>query len=568
MKKKRLHALSGQVASELEKNTQFQKYHNQRAGHGFAAEDANALHETLQGKHVEKVGLSNAENGPDRITDGIAIQTKYYNTPQRTVNSSFGENGFRYTGQQLEVPADQYEQAVELFRDKIRVGAVRDSSGQIITDERQAEEIVKRGSVTYEQACNIAKAGNIDSLCFDAKNQIVSTGCICGISFVISFANYMWSGQKTKEALNYAFNDALAYGTTSFIVGIAASQLMRTKMAAGLTGTMRYGVKFLAKHSLGKVGINKIASASLGKPVQGIAAINHMSKLLRSTVVTGVIAVGVTSAPDFYRAAFARSISWAQFTKNLAISASSVAGGVGGWAAGAAAGAAVGSLVPFVGTAIGAVAGGIAGAIGGSLGASTVAQALADSLCEDDSVEMIELVKAEIVSLAADFFLSEKEIEILPHKLEDKISATFLRDVYGSGSENSTRSKYIRSKIRYVFEDIAQSRPAIIMPTDMVLHKKINRIVWIAGLHPLDPRLKILQLLAFTKRTCGNLVESYLQKDKNARLKMMGWGTAIVIGAWMSVSLLYSAFPFFTLFVACSALTITYVKDGVRHRIQ
>ena len=78
------------IASHLETETQFQKYHNTRAGHSFAAEDANALNDVLSGKHVDKSGLSNAKNGPDRIVNGTQyIQTKYCQSAQKTINAAF-----------------------------------------------------------------------------------------------------------------------------------------------------------------------------------------------------------------------------------------------------------------------------------------------------------------------------------------------------------------------------------------------------------------------------------------------------------------------------------------------
>ena len=55
---------------------QWTKYHS-RQGHGFAAEDANAMHDSWQGKSVDKVGMDNALNGADRVVNGIQIQTKY-----------------------------------------------------------------------------------------------------------------------------------------------------------------------------------------------------------------------------------------------------------------------------------------------------------------------------------------------------------------------------------------------------------------------------------------------------------------------------------------------------------
>jgi len=55
------------------------------------------------------------------------------------------------------------------MRKRIESGQVRD-----VTDPRLAESLVKEGSVTYQQAKNIAKAGNIDSIVFDVKSQAIS----------------------------------------------------------------------------------------------------------------------------------------------------------------------------------------------------------------------------------------------------------------------------------------------------------------------------------------------------------------------------------------------------------
>ena len=46
-------------------------------GHGFAAEQANNLHDFLTGKDTKIVGGDNANDGPDRMVNGVNIQTKY-----------------------------------------------------------------------------------------------------------------------------------------------------------------------------------------------------------------------------------------------------------------------------------------------------------------------------------------------------------------------------------------------------------------------------------------------------------------------------------------------------------
>ena len=45
---------------------------------------------------------------------------------------------------------------------------------QGVTDGSEAENLVRKGNVTYAQAKNIAKAGTIDSLKYDAANGVIT----------------------------------------------------------------------------------------------------------------------------------------------------------------------------------------------------------------------------------------------------------------------------------------------------------------------------------------------------------------------------------------------------------
>lgn len=150
------------------------------SGHGFAAEQGNNLIDRLHGKNASVVGGDNAKNGADRKIinrDGsiIWIQDKYYSTATNTVSAAFdSETGnYRYIdaegkAMQLEVPADQYEKAVELMEKRIEKGKVPG-----VSDTSEAKNLVRKGNVTYEQAKNIAKAGTFDSLKYDATNGAI-----------------------------------------------------------------------------------------------------------------------------------------------------------------------------------------------------------------------------------------------------------------------------------------------------------------------------------------------------------------------------------------------------------
>ena len=177
------------VAQALEK-TQIAKYHI-KGGLGFAAEDANNFVDTIRGKSAEIVGISYELNGADRVVDGLLIQSKYFQSAPETVAAAFDSSSgnYRYTGQVLEVPKDQYEACVELMRGRIKQGKVPGFS-----NPADAEKVVQRGTVTYKQARNIARAGNVDSLIFDAGTQAVTSTFVATVSFVVTFAQSRWRG--------------------------------------------------------------------------------------------------------------------------------------------------------------------------------------------------------------------------------------------------------------------------------------------------------------------------------------------------------------------------------------
>ena len=155
-------------------NTQWAKWRG-TGGHGFGAEDVNAQADRLHFAKVEVVGRSNEKDGADRIVNygrkTTAIQTKYYQTAEASIDAAFDtQTGiYRYNGQVIEVPKDQYEDAIKKMAEKIRAGNVPG-----VSDPQKAESLLKSGSVTYAQAKNITKAGNFSApLCAGGTFQLV-----------------------------------------------------------------------------------------------------------------------------------------------------------------------------------------------------------------------------------------------------------------------------------------------------------------------------------------------------------------------------------------------------------
>ena len=450
------------VAQSLER-TQIAKYHT-KGGHGFSAEDANNFADTIRGKDARVVGVSNELNGADRIVDGLQVQSKYFQNAAETVASAFDPStgAFRYSGLVLEVPRDQYDACVELMRERISQGKVPGYE-----NPADADTIVRKGTVTYKQARNIARAGNVDSLLYDAKTQAVTSTYVFAVSFAVTFAQSRWRGEDTKEATKEALGTALSAGGTTLITGIVSAQILRTKAAAIGVVSVRSGVKAVSGTTVGREAIHRIATGSLGKAVYGTAAVNHVSKLLRSNAVTAAIAAVATSTPDFYRAIFDRSISWRQFTKNVSVNIAGVAAGTAGWIGGAAAGAAIGSAVPVIGTAAGAFVGGILGALGGGIGGSAAAKAVADRVADDDSKPLIATLQDVLQELAFEYMLTESEVERIGEEAGKIVKPKWLRRLFKASNEGKdldTLKRTIREEFEPRFEALVRTRPKVLLP--------------------------------------------------------------------------------------------------------
>lgn len=448
------------AAATILEQTQIAKYHT-KGGHGFAAEDANDVADRLRGKNAAVVGKTNESNGADRLVGGVRIQSKYCKTAAETVRSAFHRGGnYRYAGQVLEVPNDQYDQCVEHMRRYIREGRVPGHA-----NPADAEKLVAKGTVTYRQARNIARAGNVDSVKFDVKTgAAVAVGTV-GLSFALNYAQACRQGLAHDDALLAAARHALAAGSTAWVAHLISAQLLRTKAAAVCTVTTRGAVRAAAHSAIGRKAVDGIARASLGKAVHGAAAVNHVSKLLRSNAVTGSVMVAVSCAPDFYRAAFDQSISWQQFTKNTAVQAAGVAGGVGGWMGGAAVGASVGSAIPGIGTAIGGLIGGAIGALGIGGASGALAKTIADEFVEDDAKRLLRILQKELQTLAHEYMLSMGEFEEVVEVVRGEVDGDWLRGMYRETRGKKRRgAKFVRGRFEPNFQDIVGRRPVVPWP--------------------------------------------------------------------------------------------------------
>ena len=452
---------------------------NAERGHGFAAEKANHMYDKLAGKDAKIIGGDNAKNGADRLVDGVQIQTKFCNGGGKCISECFDGDSFRYwnpdkTPMKIEVPKDFYRDAKQSFTQRVERSpeqfGISGSKEEVRkAAEKLADETIKESPFTYAQARNIAKFGTIESLTYDAVNGIKLAGTAMGITAVISFATEIWAGKDFEVALKSACLSGIKVGGISWISSIATAQLGRTATVQALRPATDWVVKQMGNKAASAIA-NTVRIGS--KPIYGAAAANSASKLLRGNVVTGVVTVVALSSADFYRM-FQGRVSGAQVFKNVANTASGVAGGTLGWMGGAAAGAALGSAVPVIGTAI---VGGILGSLGGGAAAGKVSSMAMDAMIVDDSKEMLDIIGKVFSQLAEDYLLSEREGGESMEKLQEKLTIDVLRDMYQSQNHKNFATNLVESLI---VETVKKRKRILLvdLPTNEQLGDEIENVL-------------------------------------------------------------------------------------------
>lgn len=446
-------------------NRQFdeEKFHG-RQGHGFAAEQANNLYDRLAGRDAQVVGDDFSKNGADRIVDGVYIQSKYCATGSRCIKECFeadGKGAFRYVvdghPMEIEVPSDLYDAAVEAMRHKIENGQVPG-----ITDPNEAKNIVRKGHFTYAQAKNIAKAGTVESLSYDAVNGTIVASSAFGVTALITLATSFWSGESVDVCLQNATFAGLKVGGTAFIVSVLSGQLSKAGLNSMMVGGTEAFVQLIGpKASAFLINAFRVG----GKPIYGAAAMKSAAKLLRGNIITGALTVAVLSVGDIANI-FSGRISGKQLLKNVLNTTGTVAGGTGGWVGGAAIGTAI---LPGVGTVVGGIVGSL---VGGSL-AGKATEKVTSLIGEDDADQMVSILQKEFETLANDYLLNAKEAEKCVDLLSEKLDGKTLKDMYAS----SNRSAFASDLLTPIIEGCTKKRAFVSIPDEQRISANVKVVL-------------------------------------------------------------------------------------------
>lgn len=448
---------------------------NNPAGHGELAEEANNIIDRLQGHQAEILGRDNAKNGADRRVDGILVQTKYYKTARGSLEACFDPSSHQYryvandgTPMQLEVPKDQYQQVLRGFEKKISQGKVPG-----VSDPKDAEKIVRKGKLTYDQAVNLTKPGTVESVAYDAATGAVTCSCAFGLSFLAtSFMAY----RETKD-INGAIQAGIAAGVQvfglSFAQHMVVSQLSRTGLSNALMAPSQAVVGKLGFKASATI-VNGLRALTGKTAISGAAASKQLAKMLRSNAVSTAVTLTVFSIPETYKL-FQGKASGAQYAQNIASLATSVAGGIAGAAAAGVAtakvGAAAGTAVsPGVGTVVGLTGGMVGGTVG-----TAAAGAVGGILFEGDGASFGRYFNAMVSCMAVEHLLGGREMDELLAVLNSVRSKEFKALMEETLSSQDQEEK-VRAFLAPKFDEVASRREHFALPTDEQINDALARL--------------------------------------------------------------------------------------------
>lgn len=389
-------------------------------GGGYAAEYANSTFDKLSGHITEntaqKLDAKNhqVKNGADRTVDGRQIQTKYYKTARESISAAFENGEARYIDNkgkmmQIEVPRDQYAEALEEMQKRIDNGEVPGyEAGE------GPWHYVRKSCVTYRQSNNVALAGTIEGLTVDMGQGVINSLNPAGISATIVFAMSILNGESLEDAAYKSMNTAVNVLGKNTFVYILTMQFSRKEIAIpNTTKYLKQGtpqgnesisnpVFAMSEKLAEEIRNSDFAKTQIGRSLQ----INNVNG--RALIQNSFIAL-YYFGPDVYKALTGK-ISAAQLTKNSVVAMSTLAVG--------------GALMPI------SVVGGI---IGGTI-AHFAAQCIMDEFIEDDQVKMFRILKEEFIDAVSIAGLTKEEVdEVLNDTIAHPELEQILQNMFRSG---------------------------------------------------------------------------------------------------------------------------------------
>lgn len=150
------------------------------------------------------------------------LKSKYNSTGERCVDACLNYGQLRHVNDdgspiKIEIPCDKYEDAISDFIERIREGLT-------VNQDIDPNEILKRGTITYNQAKDISYEGKIKGIERYSIDESIECDHVLGMSASIEYALSIWNGESKETALKKSIIRALTVYEEDFIKELELSE--------------------------------------------------------------------------------------------------------------------------------------------------------------------------------------------------------------------------------------------------------------------------------------------------------------------------------------------------------
>lgn len=182
------------------------------------------------------------------------LKSKYNSTGVRCVDACLQYGELRYvsddgTPTKIEVPADKYDDAIAEFDKRISEG---------VSSNIRPTEILKKGTVTYNQVKNFAEECKIRGLSHFPIDGSIDCNTILGVSGLVEYALSRWDGNDRKTAVKKAILRAISVNGEDFVrclkIDNSSDETKCVAFAKSVQTTPGFGGLSLYQHSIFDLG--------------------------------------------------------------------------------------------------------------------------------------------------------------------------------------------------------------------------------------------------------------------------------------------------------------------------
>lgn len=216
------------------------------------------------------------------------VPGKYFANVHEVINDAFDEGQFRYWDSkgclmQIEVPFDQYTQAIELMSERIKNGDIPS-----IDNIDFAKKIIAKGFFSYDQVFHLAVNGNIDLIKYNEVEETISAKQNISISLAVAYVISRWYGtDKEKALLNTAYLGLKADGF-NFVKDLLSAEIRQLGLSTNLFSDSKLAFSLLEDAD----------SVKVLKEILGLSSLSPRGMELRCQIMKKVPSVDYIDIDD------------------------------------------------------------------------------------------------------------------------------------------------------------------------------------------------------------------------------------------------------------------------------